>query len=142
MDFITLQDARLLDWAELRLKEKFDRLKCRWVAGLVAGQIACVVVYSHFSSTNCLLSIATDDSKRWASRSLFRLVFRTAFIQWNLRRVTFIVSERNEVSLAMMRKQRGHFSIGATEEGRMRDLFPDGSAGIVFGLTREECRWT
>lgn len=141
MDFIILQDVRLLDWAETRLREKFDRAKCRWVAGLVGGQIASVVVFSHFSSTNCLLSIATDDSKRWASRSYFRAVFGTVFNEWKLRRVTFIVSENNEASLKMLRKQ-GHFSIGATEEGRMRDLFPDGAAGIVFGLTKEECRWT
>jgi hypothetical protein len=140
MDFSTLQDARLLAWAEERLKEKFDPVKCRWVAGLVAGQIACVVVFSHFSSTNCLLSIATDGSRRWASRSLFRFVFGTVFKQWKLRRATFVVSERNEASLAMLRK-RGHFSIGAKEEGRMRDLFPDSSAGIVFGLTKEECKW-
>lgn len=140
MDFITNQDARLLAWAESRLGEKFQPDRCRWVAGLVDGGLAWVVVFSLFSNGNCHLSLATDDSKRWASREMFRWVLAIPFKQWGLRRLTFIVSEKNEKSLAILRKQ-GRFSVGAVEEGRMRAIFPDGSTGVVFGLLKEECRW-
>lgn len=118
----------------------FDPATCRWVAGLADGSIVWVAVFSHFSSTNCQLSVATDGSKRWASRATFRAILSHPFRQWNLARVTMIVDERNEAALAMHRR-KGRFTIGGKEEGRMRDLFGEGCDGIVFGLLRRECQW-
>lgn len=140
MQIVHLQDARLLVWANERLGQSFHPSQCRWVAGLVDGGIDWVAVFSHFSNTNCTLSIATAGSKRWASRAMFRAVFAFPFLQWNLLRVTMIVDERNEVSLKMLRRQ-GRFTIGGREEGRMRDLFAEGVDGIVFGLLKKECAW-
>lgn len=141
MQIINLQDARLLAWAEKRLGERYRPEQCRWVAGLADGGVSWVAVYSHFSTRNCLVSIATDGSKRWASRATFRAICAPPFTQWGLARMTFLVSETNEASLRMMRKTDGRFVTGAREEGRLRAAFPGDVDGIVFGLLRTECKW-
>jgi RimJ/RimL family protein N-acetyltransferase len=139
-NIVLLQDARLLAWAAERLQAKFSPSACRWVAGLAVGGIVWVVVYSHFSTRNCVMSIATDATKRWASRHTFRTIFGIPFNEWNLDRVSFIVSEKNEASLRMLR-HAGRFSICAAEEGRMRKAFDDNTDGILFGLLKADCQW-
>lgn len=140
MDLVTIQDPRLLAWAEERLDGTYDPTQCRWVGALDAGGVVWVAVYSHFSSRNCQIALATNGSKRWASRTTFRAILRVPFVQWGLARVTFIVAATNEASLLMLRKT-GRFSIGATEEGRMRAMFDSNVDGIVFGLIKGECKW-
>lgn len=140
MQIVHVQDARLLEWASKTCAMQFDPQACRWVAGLDAGGVVWVVVYSHFSTMNCSISLATDGSRRWASRAMFREGFRIPFVQWGMRRVTFIVSADNEASLRMHR-HKGRFAIGGTEEGRLRNMFGDGIDGIVFGLLKGECKW-
>ena len=141
MDILVIQDARLLAWAGKRLDTTWRPQECKWVAGLAAGGIDWVVVYSHFSDRNCAMSIATSGSKRWASRQVFQTVFGIPFTQWRLPRVTMLVAENNEASLKMLRKREGRFVIGAQEEGRMRAMFPGDVDGIVFGLLAKECPW-
>lgn len=140
MQIVTLQDARLLAWAERILDQTYDPTTCRWVAGLADGGVVWVAVYSHFSTRNCLVSIATDGSKRWASRTTFRTICGFAFKQWGLARMTFLVAVDNERSLAMFRHS-GRASFGAVEEGRMRVAFNGDVDGIVFGLLAKECKW-
>ena len=140
MEIVVIQDARLLAWAAKRVGTTFAPAECKWVAGLGPGGITWVVVYSHFSDRNCAMSIATDGSRRWASRAMFAQIFGIPFVQWKFPRVTFIVAENNARSLAMLR-HNGRFSIGAREEGRMRAMFADDVDGIAFGLLARECRW-
>jgi hypothetical protein len=140
MNLITDQDERLLRWACERLDGNYSRAQCKWVAGLVDGGVSWVAVYSHFSSRNCQIALATDGGKRWASRTTFRAILRIPFVNWGLERVTFIVGAKNDASLRMMRKQ-GRFSIGAKEEGCMREMIDGTEDGIVFGLLKRECRW-
>lgn len=135
MEIITLQDARLLAWAEARLGLQWRRDQCRWVAGLAAGGVVFVVVYSRFSKRNCELTIATDGSKRWATKKSLRAIFATPFVQWNLRRVTFVARADNLASRDMLLR------LGAVEEGRIRKTFDGDVDGVVFGMLKEECRW-
>lgn len=134
------QDARLLAWAAERLEGTFAPETCRWVAGLADGGVVFVVVYSHFSSRNCQLSIATDGSKRWATRRTLRAIFSAPFAHWNLRRVTFVVAADNDRSLKMM-QHCGRSPLGVVPEGRVRAAFPNDVDGLLFGMLREECRW-
>ena len=140
MEIITIQDARLLAWAEAQLKATFDPSACRWVAGLDRGGVIWVVVYSRFCDRNCEVTIATDGSKRWATRRTLRAIFSHPFMQWGLARVTFIVAADNDRSLAMLRHE-GPGGIGAKQEGRLRAAFDGDVDGIVFGLLKTECKW-
>lgn len=135
MDFTTLQDARLLAWASERLGVTFQPDQCRWVAGLEAGGAVWVVVYSRFSRRGCELTIATDGSKRWASKRSLRLIFGMPFKFWGLRRTTFVVSADNKRSIDMLER------LGAVREGTVRKAFDGDVDGHVYGMLREECRW-
>lgn len=131
----TNPDIRPLIWAEERLGGTFKPDRCRWVAGLDAGGPVFVVVYSHFSSRNCELSIATDETKRWATKKALRAIFSMPFVEWHLPRVTFVVSAENLPSQDLVLR------LGAKLEGRVREAFPEGD-GLVFGMLRLEAeKW-
>lgn len=134
MEIVTIQDVRLLHWAEQQLGETWDASKVRWLSG-VGGGICFVVIYSRFTKRDCWMSIATDGKKRWATRASLRAMFALPFEQWGLKRLTFMVRADNELSLKMMRQA------GAVEEGRARKCFDGGVDGIAFGMLPDECRY-
>lgn len=135
MDLLTHQDARLLGWLAQRLKIEMSPQACKWVAGLDAGGIVWVAAYSHFSSAACELTIATDGSKRWASRRALRLIFGIPFMQWKMRRVSGLVRANNSEAIDMAER------LGGTLEGRARCAFDGDIDGLIYGMLREECRW-
>lgn len=135
MDIIYLQDPRLLQWANERLGVRFEEGSCRWVAGLANGSVVFTVVYSRFSLRNCELTLATDGTKRWATKRTLREIFRTPFKVWGFRRVTFVVRADNHASLDMLER------LGAVWEGRVRLAFEGDVDGVIFGMLKEECRW-
>lgn len=140
MHFEPRQDERFLRWASQRLGSDWSPAACRWLSGLDGEAIVWVVVYSHFSSRNCQLSIATDGTRRWASRASLRAIFSAPFLQWGMRRVSFVVASDNAPSLRMMGK-RGRSPLGVVEEGRVRAAFPNDVDGLLFGMLKEECKW-
>lgn len=135
MQIVTLQDPRLLDWANQKLELDFAPDQCRWVAGLGDGGVVFVVVYSRFSARNCELTIATDMSRRWATRASLRAIFGVPFDFWKLRRVTFVARADNNRSIDML------WRLGALAEGRIEAVFEGDVDGVVFGMLKERCRW-
>lgn len=135
MQIVTLQDARLLAWANAMLGLNFSPESCRWVAGLADGCVVFVVVYSRFSARNCELTIATDGTRRWATRQSLREIFGLPFLLWGLRRVTFVVRADNVPSLDMLVR------LGAKKEGVIEAAFDGDVDGVVFGMLKERCRW-
>lgn len=135
MDIVTLQDPRLLTWLNARLSTQFEEASCRWVAGLADGSIVFVVVYSTFSRRSCELTIATDETRRWATKRTLHHIFRIPFVEWSLRRVMFVARADNTVSLDMIER------LGAEREGQLRRHFSGDVDGVLFGMLREECRW-
>lgn len=135
MEIIAAQDERLLSWAERRLGTSWERPQVRWLSALADGSPVFVVVYSRFSPRNCELTIATDATKRWATRASLRAIFHVPFKQWGLRRVTFIVRSDNQRSIDLCER------LGASHEGLVRETFADGVHGVVLGLLKEDCRW-
>lgn len=141
MDIVYEQNQDYLAWAESRLLPErtlnvpWEPRQVRWVAGRDAGGVIWVVVFSHFCRRNCELTIATDGSKRWATKRSLRVIFNYPFRTLGLRRVTFIVRDDNHKSQGLVLR------LGATFEGRIRRLYEDTVDGIVYGMTREECRW-
>ena len=135
MQIIAAQDLILLTWAQERLGVQWDAGQVRWLSGVADGSPVFVVVYSRFSARNCELSIATDGTKRWATRRALRAIFHIPFHQWKLRRVTFVINAENKVSIDLCER------LGAVREGVVRKSFPDDADGLVLGLLAEECPW-
>ncbi len=135
MDIVYEQNRDYLAWAETKLGLRWEPREVRWVAGRDAGGVIWVVVFSHFCPRNCELTIATDGSKRWATRRALRAIFGYPFRTLGLRRVTFIVRDDNHKSQGLVLR------LGASFEGRLRKVFEDTVDGIVYGMLREECSW-
>ena len=136
MDIITSQNPHLLAWASARLGVSWPADQVRWICGFGADSPVFVVVYSRFSHRNCELTIATDGTRRWATRRALRAIFRVPFEQWGLRRVTFVVRSDNAASIDLCER------LGAVHEGRVRRAFADDVDGVVMGMLAEECTWT
>lgn len=135
MELIAAQDLPLLDWAQRQLDTKWELSQVRWLSGIEGERIVFVVVYSRFSSRNCELSIATDGTKRWATRRSLRAIFHVPFNQWGLRRTTFVINAENKVSIDLCER------LGAVREGVVRKCFPGDADGLVLGMLKEECQW-
>jgi len=134
LEIIAAQDPRLLAWAQAQLQASWEPGSVRWLAG-VAAEPVFVVVYSRFSARSCELSIATDGTKRWASRRSLRAIFNVPFNQWALRRVTFVCRADNQPSIDLCAR------LGAVQEGVVRKSFPGDVDGVVLGMLKEECPW-
>lgn len=100
----------------------------------VDGEVAAVIAYSNFTGRNVEMHVGSLTSD-WASRRLLTEIFHYPFVQMNVQRVTAIVDSTNHNTIDFIKR------IGFTEEGLVRELYPDKRDGIVFGMLRRECKW-
>lgn len=129
-----------------------DKELCQWAAGQIGagggfspdaramgieidGEMAAVTIWNCFELHNCLMSIASDNKKRWMTREFLFRSFAYPFLQLGLDRVTTKSDERNAPSIRLA------LHLGFTAEGRLRNAAGSGFDDIVFGLLKEECRW-
>lgn len=99
------------------------------------GKLIAVTVWHAFEVRNCHMSIATDRSRKCATRQFLFRSFAYPFLQLDLPRVTCIVDVGNADSVRLAEH------LGFKPEGRMRRAAPDGRDALVFGMLREECRF-
>lgn len=125
---------------------------CRWAAATIGagggfssdahaigmevdGEIVAVTVWNCFERYNCLMSVASDGSRRWLTREFLFRSFAYPFLQLGLPRVTLKADEGNVPSLKFA------LHLGFSVEGRLRKAAGGVRDDIVFGMLREECRW-
>lgn len=99
------------------------------------GMLRGVVVFDHFTTTGCWVSVASDGSRRWMTRAFIIHVFAYVFRQLGYPRINAFVSSLNPASLAFCD------GFGWTREGVLREAGHQGEDLIVFGMLRRECRW-
>lgn len=95
---------------------------------------AVIVINCRFGAS-CRMHIATDGSRRWATRDV--LIRLSAFIHLGLgaRRVETIIAARN------LPAQIAALKVGFQVEGRTRCSADDGTDGIVLAILAEENPW-
>lgn len=93
-----------------------------------------VVVYNGREDANIGISIASATPK-WASKSMLRVAFNYPFVQLGLNRVTGYIRETNT------KARRNAERLGFKLEGEMRQYYKNGDSCMVYGLTKDECRW-
>lgn len=136
MDIVTIQHPKLLSWAAERLATSWRLEDVRVLAGLGESEPVFVVVYSRFYPGACELTLATDGTKRWATKRSLRQIFSLPFVSWGMRRVMFVIRADNEASQDMVRR------LGAQLEGRIRQGASDGTDTLIYGMLRTEAsRW-
>ena len=96
------------------------------------GVLAGGVVYTNASPTNVMLSTVLEAP---LTRRFLYAIFHYPFVQLRVRRVTALVEDWNERSIALIKH------VGFVEEGRMRQAARDGGDVILFGLLRGDCRF-
>jgi len=94
---------------------------------LVAG-----VVYDHFTETCVTATIAIE--KKNLPRRLVKAMFRYPFEQMGVKKIIVYLNEANRASVRLASK------LGFAIEGRIKDVYPDGSM-FIMSLSRANCVW-
>lgn len=98
-------------------------------------KLIAVTLWHGFCLRDVTMSIATNRSRRCASREFLFRSFAYPFLQLDLPRVTCKVDEGSDDSVRLARH------LGFALEGRMRSAAPAGRDVLLFGMLRSECRW-
>jgi RimJ/RimL family protein N-acetyltransferase len=128
------QRPEYLFWAAQCMKAQLDPKMCAWITRIGDDlNIMGVVVYTHVTRTNCDMSVAAS-TPHFLSRRFLDVVFHYPFITLALPRVSALIEEGNQRSLALCS------GLGFKREGTLRRMF-GARDGILMGMIREECRW-
>lgn len=109
--------------------------QCKCLTSLTNdGQILGVVIYTRMTFSDCMVTVALDESKRFLSRQFLVHACRVPFVQWNKRRVSALIKASNHRSLQACRH------MGFIQEGLLREFFM-GEDAILMGLLKSECKY-
>lgn len=124
----------VVDWVATRTNE-FGRFGSEtgigWDGGngLVAG-----VVYAQWNGPNVVCHIASDRSRKWATREYLWTIFDYPFSQLRCKRITVEVGEGNKDSRNFVEK------LGFVLEATLSGAHPSGDL-LVYRLWRHDCRY-
>jgi RimJ/RimL family protein N-acetyltransferase len=96
---------------------------------LVAG-----VAYADWNGPNIVAHIASDGSRRWATREYLHVIFDYPFRQLSCRRITALVGQGNSASRNFVTR------LGFTLETTLASAHPTGDL-LVYAMFKESCRW-
>lgn len=134
-DLVVAQEPRFYEFLNRALEGTYEPRTTRLIARVSPdGRIRAVVLLSQSGRFTGELSVASDGTKNWVSRSLLRAAFAYFFDQLGLPRVEARVHSQNEKALRL------NEGLGFKREGVRRLSFGDAD-GILLGMLREECRW-
>jgi RimJ/RimL family protein N-acetyltransferase len=97
------------------------------------GKIVGAVLLTTFRSGDAEIACVGD--KGWLSRGDVRGLFKFFFADLGLRRVSSVVSRKNKVSRVFCER------LGFKMEGVKAAGMADGRDAILYGMTRNACRW-
>lgn len=128
------QHPILLNQAGMQLGRQFKAPEDVTIAAVDITKLLCVVVYTNYTGFDVEMCIASW-SPHWCTKGFLRLAFGYPFTQLKCDRVSGRVTASNQKAIDMDER------LGFKREGLIRR----GVAGedvIIFGMLREECRWT
>jgi hypothetical protein len=100
-----------------------------------AGVLHAVVTIDNRCENSCDIHIASNRRKTWAQRSVFSVVFGYAFKFLGVRKIKTTIPSWNIPALTAC------LHIGFKVEGATKCGAHDGTDGVYFGMTRDECPW-
>jgi len=130
-------DPALLQWAAEKLELAAFSPDARTVAHMVLNHDAtveplCVVVFDRWTDYTCEVSIASDETGRWAGKDFIRTIYSYVFEHAKKLRMNMAVSVQNTNAINM------HEKLGHKVDGRLRDGFGEGHDGILYGFTKQD----
>lgn len=97
--------------------------------GLYAG-----VVYSQWSSSDCMTTIGADSGARWMTPEFLFAIHDYPFTQIGVRRLNAVVRRSNVISQNFIQ------NLGFQLEGCVREAYED-EDGYLYGMLKKDCRW-
>ena len=99
------------------------------------GHLHAVITIDNHQAYSCDMHIATNNKKRWATRRVLEAIARYVFEHLNLIKIKTTIPHWN------LRAQALVLHLGFVAEGYTKCGAHDGSDGVYFGMTRDECPW-
>ena len=100
-----------------------------------AGALVAGVAYADWNGPNVVCHIASDGTRRWATREYLRVIFDYPFNQLRCKRITVCVGEGNGDSRRFVQH------LGFRLESTLRAAHPSGDL-LVYAMFKEQCKWT
>lgn len=100
-----------------------------------AGALHAVVTIDNRSENSCDYHIASNGGRRWATRGVLRTLAAYGFDYLRVKKLKTTVPHWNIRALTMC------LHIGWRIEGTTKCGAHDGTDGVYFGMTRDECPW-
>ena len=98
------------------------------------GKLVAGVAYADWNGPNVVCHIASDRSRRWATREYLWTIFDYPFNQLLCRRITVCIGEGNSDSRRFVEH------LGFTHEATLEGAHPSGNT-LVYRLWRQDCRY-
>ena len=104
------------------------------VLGVVRqGRLLGAVLYNQWRGPSIETHWAGESG--WMSRGDLKGIFSYPFLQLECRRITGIVRRNNKTARRIAEK------LGFRLEGVCRQGFDDGTAAMIYGMIRSDCKW-
>ena len=100
-----------------------------------AGRLHAVVTIDNRSENSCDYHIASNGGRRWATRGVLRTLASYGFDYLGVKKLKTTVPHWNIRALTTC------LHIGWKIEGATKCGAHDGTDGVYFGMTRDECPW-
>jgi RimJ/RimL family protein N-acetyltransferase len=94
-----------------------------------------VVIANAFFNKSCRIHIASDGSRKWATRDVLTRLSAFLHLQHGVNRIATVIATKN------LPAQIAALKIGFQIEGRERSGADDGTDGIRFSMLRDENPW-
>lgn len=127
----------LLEWARSRC----GVVAPKWspdaeALGVLHGDdLRAVIVFNAFDGDSCCAHIASDHTRRWATRNILGGIFGYAFHYRRMNRLSAVIPAGNRNAILMAVK------LGFQFEGRLRAAAVDGSDAVLLSMLKDECIW-
>lgn len=133
--FIYEDQPRLAAWLEGMIPGVKLRDDAKCIGHERGGRLVSVVGFDTFAQNDCMVTLASDGSRRWMTRDFAAVSLAFPFLQCGFSRISSLVSEHNTAAM------RYDLKFGWRLEGRLRKAGAMGEDLFLLGMLREECRW-
>lgn len=121
-------------WVAKRTNEHGDFGTAQGIGWGKDGSLVAGVAYAEWNGVNVVCHIASDGSRRWATRTYLWTIFDYPFNQLKVNRITVCVGEGNSASRRFVEH------LGFELETTLQAAHPSGDL-LVYRMFKESCRW-
>ena len=125
---------KVVEWVAKRTNEYGNFGAAQGIGWGRNGALVAGVAYAEWNGPNVVCHIASDGSRRWATRSYLWTIFDYPFNQLKVKRITVCVGEGNGASRRFVEH------LGFTLEATLDSAHPSGDL-LVYRMFRHDCRF-